>query len=1006
MSFELSHITLIGILYLMMLFGIAYATNRGWIPRRISRHPITYVLSLGIFFSAWSFYGVVDLANEFGYSALAYYMGTGAFFLFAPVIQAPLAELCQRFQLRSIADLLVFRYNSQIAGSLATLCMLLAILPLSVIQVQSVADTLQILTSETSLVSSNFEAWIKQRDITAFFYCLLMAIFCMTFGASYRQYRGLMTTMAFESLIKMFAMLIVGLFAVYGVFGGFQELDQWLLNNPEYLDQLHNNDKASTSHSLLLVFLAASVLMPHIFHMSHVDMSIKRLTRMVTWAFPLLLLVVALPVFPILWAGFALESGVHPSYFTLGVPMQAGSHAVTIIAYIGGVSAASGALIIAILALATMIANHWVLPLLKLKTEKDIYAQLRWLQRVLILVIALTSYAIYQVINYRYSLVDLTLITFIQALQFLPGVVAINYFPFANRYGFYAGIISGTSVWACSFILPIIINATSISMPGTHYIIHFGIEYWENTATIALGLNIIIFALVSRFTTMSDDENYHAELCAEDELSRPFRRRLDISSAQEFKQRLAESLGQDAANKEVNQALQFLELDENETRPYSLRRLRTRIQTNLAALMGQSVANDLIDKHFPYSAPQSGEVIDINLMEKRLERLGRNMHGLTADIKQLRLHHRNTLQELPIAICSLGMDDEVLLWNQTMINITGITSNEITGSSLKNLPEPWGQMISDFANNNETHINKQAVDLSGNQRWYRLHKSAIKESPSQRKEGQVILIEDITELQMLEQELMHNTRLSSIGRLAAGVAHEIGNPVTGIACLAQNLQYEDQAEERQQTVEAILSQTNRISRIVQSLVTFAHSGKASQDKFHQVNIAQSIDEAIHLLSLQKDRKAIEYQNMADKDLNIWGDGQQIIQVFINLLSNANDASPEYSTVSFITETKQQLVYIDITDEGAGIAREYIDQIMDPFFTTKEAGKGTGLGLSVVFSIIEEHQGSVEVTSPVAANRGTRFTIKLPLYAEALATVSDPVHTNPTWSIYPLPAAID
>lgn len=986
MSFELSHITLIGIFYLATLFGIAYATNKRWIPTRISRHPLTYILSLGIFFSAWSFYGVIDLANRFGYGALAYYMGVGAFFLFAPVIQAPLAELCQRFQLRSIADLLVFRYSSQAAGTLATLCMLLTILPLLVIQIQSVADTLQILTSSTTLKDSNFEAWIKQRDITAFFYCLLMAAFCMSFGASYRQYRSLITTMAFESLIKMLAMFAIGLFSIYGVFGGFSELDLWLLENPEHLENLYSSSKQSSSHTLLLVFLGASILMPHIFHMNHIDMSIKQITRTVTWAFPILLFIVALPVFPILWAGIKLEVPIHPTYFTLGVPMESGSAVLTIIAYIGGVSAASGALIVATLSLATMIANHWVLPLFKLKKEGDIYAQLRWLQRALILSIAFLAYIIYELVNYRYSLADLALITFIQALQFLPGVVAINYFPSANRYGFYSGIILGTVIWAIGFITPVIINTNEFTLPFIDFSVRLGADYWENITILALGSNIIIFALVSRFTPMGDDEHYHAELCAEDELSRPFRRSLDISSATEFISRLEQSIGTNAARQEVERALSSFELDENESRPYALRRLRTRIQANLASLMGQSVAVELMDKHFPYSTPQTGEVLDINLMENRLERLGDNIYGLTADVNQLRLHHRNTLQELPIAICSLGMDDEILLWNHAMSNITQIHGQDITGSNINDLPQPWGQLIHNFANSSDTHINQQTTNNTGDQVWYRLHKSSTKDPSTRRQDGQVILIEDITELQLLEQELMHNTRLASIGRLAAGVAHEIGNPVTGIACLAQNLHYEDTEEGREETATAILSQTDRISRIVQSLVTFAHTGQASQKDFHKVSIHQCIDEAIHLLSLQSTRKQIEYRNLATEDSYIWGDTQRTIQVFINLLSNANDASPDYSTVTLNTIHKTSFILIEVTDEGEGISEENIKQIMDPFFTTKEAGKGTGLGLSVVFSIIEEHQGSIEVTSPVAQQRGTCFTIKLPLYSESLESL--------------------
>ncbi|ODS24815.1 histidine kinase [Candidatus Endobugula sertula] len=999
MNFTLSHIAIIGIIYLGLLFGVAYATNRRLIPTRITRHPFTYILSLGVFFSAWTYYGVIDLANEYGYSALAYYMGTGALFLFAPIVQAPLTELCQRFQLRSIADLLVFRYNSQVAGTLTTFCIALAILPMMAIQIQFITDTSFILVSDVSS-DPDFEEWIKwlkQGYIMAFVYCLIIAIFCMTFGASYGQYRSLITTMAFDSLIKICALLAIGLFAVYGVFGSLDNLDLWLNQNPERLNQLYHSNTQSSFHNLLLVFLSASILMPHIFHMNHIDMSTKQLTHLVTWAFPTLLLIVALPVFPILWAGFKLDLP-DPMYFTLSVPMQANSVILTIIAYIGGVSAASGALVVVMLSLSTMIANHWVLPLFKFKTEKDIYAQLRWLQRISILGIALISYAIYRLIDNDYGPVHLAFITFIQALQFLPGVFAICYFPSANRYGFYSGIIAGTLIWAIGFVLPLFLDEPTLVFPLINLEIPIGIGHWENITIITLATNIIIFALVSRFTTTSDEEHYHAEICAEDELSRPFRRSLDIHSAKDFKLRLADSIGNNAANHEVNKALKLLNCNENETRPYALRHLRIHIQANLASLMGQTVATELMDKHFPYSIPQTGEVLDINLMETRLDRMNSSLFGLTADVNQLRLYYRETLQELPMAICSLGMDDEILLWNSAMTKVTQIINsgdNDLIGSNINSLPEPWGQLIFNFANSNETHINKQAVDSNGLTRWYRFHKSAIQETSSRRQEGQAILVEDITEFKLLEQEVMHNTRLASIGRLAAGVAHEIGNPVTGIACLAQNLQYDNEEDSRQETATAILSQTDRISRIVQSLVTFAHTGQASQKDFHKVALRQCIDEAIHLLSLQTDRKQIEYSNLVADDIYLWGDTQRIIQVFINLLSNANDASPDYSTVTITAKLTPSCVHINVCDEGTGIPQEHLDQIMDPFFTTKEAGEGTGLGLSVVFSVIEEHQGHIDVTSPTSHHGGTCFTIKLPLYSEALETIDQPLHTSMT-----------
>lgn len=974
MVFDISHIALLGVTYLMLLLLVAHAANAGWIPKAITNHPITYVLSMGISFSALSFYGLIDLAHQFGYGALAYYMGTGAFFLFAPVIQAPLAELCQRFQLRSIADLLVFRYNSQLAGGLATLFIFLAILPLLVLQIQAVADTLQILTQVP--VNENTDQ-PEQNNSFGLFYCLLIAAFCMVFGTGYRSYKPLIATMAVESLVKVLALMAIGTFSVVAVFGGLDELDKWLINNEEHLIRLYSNEHNRSSHTLLLVFIATGVLMPHIYYMGHMGQSIKQVARTITWAFPLFLLFMALPVFPILWAGFKLQVELPISYFTLAVPQYTDAPILTLVAWLGGLSAASGALAISVLPLSTMMLNQWLLPVLNLDTHKDIYAQLRWLRRALILAIVTAGYLIFLWLNRQYSLVDLALLTFIEALQFVPGVVAINYWPRANRQGFFAGLITGSLVWLFGLAIPTMLNWTSIEFPLFNTALDLGIEHWESITLLAIGCNLLTFFIFSYLTQISEEEQYHADICAEDELSHPFRRVLDVTSAKDFETKLSDTIGADAAAKEVNRALQFLGIADNETRPYLLRRLRTRIRTNLSALLGHAIAADIIDKHFPYRHPNSDDVFDINLMENRLERMGNKMQGLTADVNQLRLHHRKTLQELPIAICSLGMDDEILLWNNAMANITGINSKEITGSNLHELPDPWGELIREFANDWQTHINKQSIHHNSKTYWYRLHKSASQGFKTQRTEGQVILIEDITDIQLMEQELTHNTRLASIGRLAAGVAHEIGNPITGIACLAQNLRYEEKPEERIETADAILSQIDRIDRIVKSLVTFAHTGKTQQKDYQAVAIHQCINEAIHLLSLQRERKQIEYRNLSDPLIKVWGDNQRLIQVFINLLSNANDASPEFSTITIRTLAIDKSIRVDTIDEGSGISQENIEQVMDPFFTTKEAGNGTGLGLSVVFNIIEEHGGHISITSPVAQNKGTCISIHLP-----------------------------
>jgi PAS domain S-box-containing protein len=513
---------------------------------------------------------------------------------------------------------------------------------------------------------------------------------------------------------------------------------------------------------------------------------------------------------------------------------------------------------------------------------------------------------------------------------------------------------------------------------------------WHTISMLSLGFKVITFFLVSLLTTMSDEERYSAELCALNELSYPVRLTLDVHNVDEFKHRLARALGKSAANKEVERALSYLQLSNNERRPYSLRLLRNRLEANLSGLMGQNMANDIMHKLFPYKRPKTSGLTDINLIESRLDHLSHNLSGIAADVNQLRLHYRNTLQELPIAVCSLGPDNEILLWNKAMTELTAIPDGDITGSHLNNLPEPWGHLIDELVKSHQDHAHKQSInkkftDHSGNIHWYRLHKTLIQGPSTQSIDGYVVLIEDITEIQMLEQKLVHSARLASIGRLAAGVAHEIGNPVTGIACLAQNLHYENDIEERQHTAQQILSQTDRINSIVQSLVTFAHSGKLDDNSFRPVDLYNVIEESIQLLSLQQHQIHIQFINQVGQDIRLWGDSQRLIQVFINLLTNARDASPNNSTITLSADSDSKFVYIYILDEGKGIAREHIDKILEPFFTTKDAGQGTGLGLSLVYSIIKEHSGFIEIKTPIKNNQGSCFILKLPVYSEVLAT---------------------
>lgn len=985
MTFDLGQVALIGVCYLLLLFGIAYITERGWIPDSITSHPITYILSLGIFASAWAFYGVIDLAFQYGYGALAYYLGTGALFLFAPVALAPLAELARRHQVHSLADLLVFRYHSHSVGALTTLCMLCGILPLMALQIQAIADTMHILTVSGNPSLPLEGTGLTFKDLMALCYCFILALFTISFGANREQHRGLITAMAFESLLKVCALCAVGLVSVFGVFNGLDGLDQWLLDHPENLALLHNPIHTDSAHTLLLVFVATAVTMPHIFHLGLAENPLMRNSHTVTWAFPLFLLLMALPIFPILWAGSELAVPLPPQYYTLGVPILFDSPGLTLLAFIGGLSASTGAMVVISLALSTMVMNHWLLPSLQLRARNDIYSRLIWLRRVLIAAIFFGGYLFYWILDNRFSLTHLAMTAFIETLQFLPGTFAIVFWSKGNRRGMIAGLSVGTTIWALGLLLPVLTGFELIKIPFIDFSIPVGINYWSEITLISLCLNTLCFVIISMLTQQTEDEQYSADLCAADELSHPVRQALDVHSAAEFKTRLAKPLGKVTASREVDIALQELGLNINERRPYALRRLRDQIEGNLSSLMGIHVASEIMDTHIPHQTAETRNTVDINLIENRLAQYRDHLTGMAAELNNLRLYHRKTLEELPMAVCSLGRDMEILMWNRAMANLTGIPTEDVTGSYLEDIAEPWCSLLIDFSQSGEPHFYRREIELHNRPHWISLHKANIEGPITAGVYDQVMLLEDVTETQLLEQELVHSERLASVGRLAAGVAHEIGNPITGIACLAQNLRYDSDNPEVLETADQILSQTDRVSRIVQSLVGFSHAGHASKSEFEAVSIRDCASEAINLLSLQKDKNQVLFCNDIPSTAVVAGDVQRIIQVFINLLSNARDASPEQGRVMLESNEDEDSVTVTVTDEGHGIPPELIDRILEPFFTTKDPGEGTGLGLAMVYSIIEDHSGHMDIVSPAdtANNRGAKFIITLPRHLDSL-----------------------
>ncbi|HSH57207.1 MAG TPA: ATP-binding protein, partial [Halomonas sp.] len=413
-------------------------------------------------------------------------------------------------------------------------------------------------------------------------------------------------------------------------------------------------------------------------------------------------------------------------------------------------------------------------------------------------------------------------------------------------------------------------------------------------------------------------------------------------------------------------------------RPYALRRLRDRLQANLSGLMGPSVAQDIVDRYLPYRQGGPGATEDIHFVESRLEAYRSRLTGLARELDGLRRYHRRTLTRLPVGLCAFGEDGELLMWNDALAQLSGIEGSSVVGARRESLPAPWNELLGRIIAEPENQLYKHPVTLGGTTRYLSLHKAALEGSDSE-PGGMVILIEDHSEMKWLEDELVHTARLASIGQLAAGVAHEIGNPITGISSLAQNLRYEAEDPEVVEATEQIQQLTDRVSRIVSSLVGFAHGGRhLAGCELVPVAIAEVVDEAIHLIHLARSGEDVCFDNRCSREAYVEGDAQRLLQVMVNLLSNARDASGPGDRVTIEAVPEGSEVRVSVTDEGVGIDPSLRDHLFEPFTTTKPPGEGTGLGLPLVYSIVAEHHGTLDAESPPpGAQRGTRISLWLP-----------------------------
>ena len=945
--------------------------NKGW--RHLTKKPLAYHISLGIIGSAWTFFTMTGLVQNYGISAFSYYIGISAVFLSAPLLLLPLLQLCKRYQLTSLADLMSFRFRSPTAGTTTTLLLIVSILPFYALQLETLAEA-----SNQIMAAGNAERpyWL----ITIFtIFCAASALQLSTrHNASSQRHQNLIALIAMSTIVKVIALLALGGFAIWGIFGSPANLEQWLLNNPAVTQQFYEPSVTPSYQILIIIFFASIIGMPHLFHMVFAGASASgRRFDNARWALPLLLLVMSLPVLPTLWASMALGSD-GSGFAAISMAILAGVPWLNGLTFIGGIAAAAGIVVVLNLALSTMLVNHVVLRISPLNPSQNIYQKLNLIRRATIVAIASMGFLLFVVLRDPDKLQGFALMSFTASLQFIPGCIALLYWRGATREGFLSGLFAGFAVWLMFVFFPEgVVTGLDDQQQWFTLRLDMSSNIWALSAATSLMANVIGLLLISWLSDMRPEERRVALACVLNNQNQTDQRRIDTHSANDIAQRLAPTLGETPARNEVRRALQQIGARWGNLNDEQVSKLINALEVNLTQLLGPVIAQQTLRNALPYNEDIEGDIV---FLESQLEAVQSQLQGVAGELRTMRANYQSMLLELPIGALTYDATGKITSWNRTIAEITGINQQQALKQPLASLPSPWGPLLGEFAAATQRHSYKRLIGDSSDGRWVNLHKAAVERHSTANLQEQFLLIEDISETQTLEKELIHSERLASIGRLAAGVAHEIGNPITGIACLAQNLDYDIKEGSADQTAKEILIQTDRVNTIVRSLMNFAHGETyaGGVDDKATASLDYCCQEATKLLALDKEKNQVDFVLDIEAGAVAAIDEQRLIQLLINLLANARDASQQGQQILINGRAIKDSIQIDVIDEGCGIPADQQEKIFEPFFTTKDTGSGTGLGLSLVYAIVEQHSGNIAVQSPVSADgRGTRFVITLP-----------------------------
>jgi Na+/proline symporter/nitrogen-specific signal transduction histidine kinase len=465
-------IVLTSFAYLGLLFAIAYyADQRADQGRSLIASPYIYSLSLAVYATAWTFYGSVGRAAADGVGFLPIYLGPTLMIALWWIVMRKILRISKLNRITSLADFVASRYGkSALLGGVVTVIAVIGIVPYISLQLKAVSNSFTIVLQYPEIIMPAKIGAMPVLADTAFWVALILALFTILFGTrhlySAEHHEGMVAAIAFESLVKLLAFLAVGVFVTFGIYNGFGDVFARAASEPQLAAMLTPLEGVAGGYAswvwLTILSMLAIMFLPRQFQVAVIENVDERHLSKAIWLFPLYMLAINVFVLPLAFGGrlHFPDGSVDADTFVLTLPMAEKQELLALLVYIGGLSAATGMVIVETIALSTMVCNDLLMPVLlrmrrlRLAERPDLTGLLLGIRRGAIVAILLLGYLYFRLAGEAYALVSIGLISFAAVAQFAPAVLGGIFWKGATRRGALSGLIAGFAVWFYTLLLP------------------------------------------------------------------------------------------------------------------------------------------------------------------------------------------------------------------------------------------------------------------------------------------------------------------------------------------------------------------------------------------------------------------------------------------------------------------------------------------------------------------------------------------------------------------------